>query len=276
MVSMIVFFILLASFLPTPEIAVKKPIFFGKHIKLVQYVHDIMPLNILETVPGSGKKFLKNLEVAYQSADEVVASSETTRIKINKIFSKDKAKLLYLPFSPSEKSEVKLNAKAVLQYYKLKRESYLICLSVLEQRKNINRLIQAFTLSTTKPQIKLVLVGDKGEGYKEIINTYNSLNKKMRDRIIITGFINEKEKQVLLDNAKILVHPSIDEGLGIPAIEGIINCKPVLATKLESIQEFAPENGLVYFEDPYDIYEMAEQINHSVQMKYKQSEIKNK
>jgi len=87
---------------------------------------------------------------------------------------------------------------------------------------------------------KLVLAGGKGYGWEIVKHeTYNMKHKK---DIILTGYVDEKKKWELLENAQALVFPSFYEGFGMPIPEAQSVGLPVITTKGSSMEEITTMN----------------------------------
>ena len=132
-------------------------------------------------------------------------------------------------------------------------------ISVLEKRKNISNLFDAFAKAYSKIKIPLVIIGGKGYGYEDIMAHYNDLPENIKDHIIFTGFIEESDKNALLTNARAFVFPSIYEGLGLPVLEALVYGLPVLTSFTGALPE-AGGKAALYINNPYDVNEIAEGI----------------
>jgi glycosyltransferase involved in cell wall biosynthesis len=231
----------------------------SNNIKVIQYVHDVMPLNILETPPDLINTFSIQLEKSLLNADYVMTSSRNAKDKLGTLYPHIKFNVTYLPCV--NRNEISNSQDSyLLGKLNLKENRYFLFMSSIEDRKNVSRLVEAFSILDKKSNVKLVLVGSKGYGWDNFETVMNSLPKEIRKNIILTGYISEEEKWSLINKCLAVVHPAIDEGLGLPAIEGIIARKPVVATRLPSIEEIAPPGCVKYIEDPYSIYDIAEKL----------------
>ncbi len=237
----------------------KKPFIFHKDIKVIQYVHDIMPLNIMETVPKSSERFSKDITICLNNSDLIITSSLNAKDKLQSLDPSCNPEVVYLPIvKPILKNSA--DSTGLLAQHNIKKGQYILSLSTLEERKNIKRLIEAYSLIASQTSQKLVIVGGPGYGYEDIKKAYLSLNKKIADKIVFTSYISEPDKWVLLENCSNLVHPAIDEGLGIPVIEALLVKVPVVSTRLRSIEEIAPAGCVTFIEDPYDIHDIGSKI----------------
>ncbi len=114
--------------------------------------------------------------------------------------------------------------------------TYIFAIGRKELRKNLITLIKAFDLvKKDKPELKLVLVGVPGYGYRDILMQIKKSPSK-KD-IIEFDRVNNAEKLALYQNAKVLAYPSYYEGFGFPILEGLQQGIPVLASDIPSSRE---------------------------------------
>ena len=218
-----------------------------------------MPLNILETPSDATRGFAQDIITSVHNCDKVITSSHNARRKLVAAVPDIDASVVYLPCSSLDQKKY-LHKNHIITTNKSIGKDYILFMSTLEKRKNVARLIDAFSAIHTLSPYKLVLIGNKGYGYEEIEQSIKRLPSSAREKIIILGYVTESEKWSLLLNASLVVHPAIDEGLGIPVIEALLAGVPVVATRLDSVEEFSPEECIAYIEDPYDTSEIADKL----------------
>lgn len=134
-------------------------------------------------------------------------------------------------------------------------ENYFIHVGSLGPRKNIIRLIEAFTQfkEASKTKTKLLLVGSKFLWTDEMENAFQSSAHK-KD-ILIVGRVNQQELEQLVGSALALTYVSYFEGFGMPILEAMRAGIPVITSDITSIPEVADEAALLI--DPYNIEEIA-------------------
>jgi glycosyltransferase involved in cell wall biosynthesis len=223
--------------------------------KLVQFVHDTMPIDLLET-PADNRtpvKFARSLYAAATQSNMVLTNSNDTAFKVREINSKMNTKVLYGSIDLKNKN---YNNDSVLLRRGLKKGEYLLFISVLELRKNIERLIDAYGLAYEKIRMPLVIVGGNGYGYKKILDHYKDMPEQIRSNIKFLGYVNEEEKYTLLNNANSFVFPSLYEGFGLPIIEAFASNLPVLTSNVGAMPE-AGGNAALYIQDPYNTVEIS-------------------
>lgn len=103
---------------------------------------------------------------------------------------------------------------------------FILTLSTIEPRKNINSIITAFNNLPTDHD--LVITGGYGWKYKRILNEIKKSPKK--NKIHLIGYIKNHEKPLIYSNADLFIFPSFYEGFGLPPIEAIYCGCPVIAS----------------------------------------------
>jgi glycosyltransferase involved in cell wall biosynthesis len=130
-------------------------------------------------------------------------------------------------------------------------ESYLLFVSSLEPRKNIDVLVQALLAADT--DIPLVMVGWQGWGEKRWLDLID--RNHLADRIILTGHVPDHDLKAFYTGARAMIYPSLYEGFGLPIIEAMAcNC-PVICSNAASMPEVAGEAAM--FIDPAGSDELA-------------------
>jgi len=139
----------------------------------------------------------------------------------------------------------------IFKYFKINKDTkYLLFIGRLESKKNLERLIKAFEkFENVHPEYKLILAGKRGLGFDKIMQLVNEL--QLNEKIIMPGYINESEKDVLYKHCQAFVFPSLYEGFGMPVLEAFYYKKPVLTSQTSSLQEVAKDAA--HYCDPYDI-----------------------
>ncbi len=126
---------------------------------------------------------------------------------------------------------------------------YGVFVGTLEPRKNVIRLLRAFArLQEVAPEQRLLLVGRAGHGYQRILEEIARLN--LDEAVLRTGVLPDAELVPLLHGAEYLAYPSLHEGFGLPALEGMAAGVPVLASNTTALKEVCGEGALLV--DPAD------------------------
>lgn len=231
-------------------------------IRLVQYVHDLLPLTSPETPTDSVMKFASVIDNVIEGSDYIITNSRQTLTQLKKIKPNLRGSVVYV----SIKKQVLPNLYYPTQLFNSGSgpKSYMLFMSVLESRKNVINLLEAYSYICDSISCDLVLVGSKGYGWEKISEMIDSFPDSIKKRIHIKGYVRDSEKWSLLKGCELFVHPATDEGLGLPVIEALSEKIPVVATRLSSIEEFAPNNSIVYIENPYDSVDIADKLLSAV------------
>lgn len=126
--------------------------------------------------------------------------------------------------------------------------------------KNLTRLLEVFAMLTARDELadaSLILVG---EYQSEVFySAYTELRQQIvalgiEHRVVFTGYLPDEDLVILLNQADVLVLPSLLEGFGLPAVEAAACGCPVVATKSSPLPDLLGEGGL-YF-DPLNSHEL--------------------
>lgn len=120
-------------------------------------------------------------------------------------------------------------------------ETYLLFVSSLEPRKNIDLLIKA--LQTANTDIPLVLVGWHGWGDKKWLEKIKKTD--LKKRIYITGHVPDHDLKAIYNGAQALVYPSLYEGFGLPILEAMTCGCPVICSNTASMPEVAGDAAIL-------------------------------
>jgi glycosyltransferase involved in cell wall biosynthesis len=133
-----------------------------------------------------------------------------------------------------------------------RRENMVLFVGVLQIRKNIARLVEAF--EQMPPNWILTLAGAAtGFGIGGILNQIQA--SPARERIKILGYITDGELDALYARASIFAFPSLDEGFGMPVLDAMARGVPVLTSNRSVLPEVAGDAALLV--DPYQTEEIA-------------------
>ena len=185
-------------------------------------------------------------------ADIVLADSQATAADLRRYYgtNADKITVVYPGVDGENLRASAADVAAARAKYQLP-ERYFLFLGTLQPRKNIQRLVQAFSQwqqARTDDETALVLAGGKGWLFEE---GWLSGARNVR----LAGYIDEADKAGLLAGSIALVFPSLYEGFGFPAIEAMRAGTPVIASKTSSLGEIVADAGLLV--DPQSVADIA-------------------
>lgn len=115
--------------------------------------------------------------------------------------------------------------------------SYILAVGTIEPRKNLGRLIDAYSRLVTEHGIRehLVLAGRLGWSYEEILAKLDA--PALRGRVHRPGFVAASELPWYYAGARLCAYPSIQEGFGFPPLEAMACGVPVISSSTSSLME---------------------------------------
>ncbi len=238
------------------------PFFVSRKTKIITHIHDISFRVFSKLIKKTDWFFLKILiPISLRRADKIIAVSEFTKNEIVKYYIVAPEKIAVIPNAISEDFFLPVSAKkllAVRSRYNLP-DKFILYMGTLQPRKNIPFLVRAFSLAANKlSDYKLVLVGSQtGHNFDKKIDQVIAENK-MKEKVIFTGYIDEKDKVAFFQSARIFVFPSLYEGFGIPLLEAMSKGVPVIASDIASLREVGGQ-AVIYF-SPDNVEELAKKI----------------
>jgi glycosyltransferase involved in cell wall biosynthesis len=124
------------------------------------------------------------------------------------------------------------------------REDVVLFVGSLIQRKGAKYLLSAIPeVLRSLPDYRLVLVGD---GPQDHMLKALAEESGVSDRISFLGFQPQEEVRRWMQKAKLLVLPSLEEGLGVVLLEALACGTPVVASRVDGIPEvITPEVGVL-------------------------------
>lgn len=225
------------------------PRFLHSSIARVLTIHDV----VWQEAPQTMRSFSRLVEQrlmpeAIDLADLVMADSQSTAEGIKQYFPKaaHKIRVVHLGVSklPSPSPEFSLTALGLTK-------PYFLFVGTIEPRKNIERLLQAFSTlpSFYRNQFSLVIAGGKGWGGIDLNRLID--RNGLKDCVRILGYVTDEQLASLYSHARFLVMPSLYEGFGLPLVEAMHYGTPVLTSRSGSMSEIAVDAAVLI--DPLSI-----------------------
>ena len=191
-----------------------------------------------------------------RAATHLIADSAATRCDLIERYGiePDKITVVYpgydeTTFQPVRDEEA---IEAVKARYDIAGD-YILFVGTLQPRKNLIRLIKAFSLlQYPMSNIQLLISGKKGWLYEDIFQRVKELG--LEEKVVFTGYIPEGDLPALLSGARLFVFPSLYEGFGLPVLEALACGAPVVCSNVSSLPEVAGDAALLV--DPLDVEEL--------------------
>jgi alpha-1,3-rhamnosyl/mannosyltransferase len=131
------------------------------------------------------------------------------------------------------------------------REGYLLTVSTLQPRKNLRRLLDAYALA--RPELPepwpLVVVG--ADGWGDSIAAGD-----VPHGVLLAGEVRGGELAGLYRRARCLAFVPLAEGFGLPPVEAMRECTPVVASRGRAVPSVGGTSSALEV-DPLDVKDIA-------------------
>lgn len=191
-------------------------------------------------------------------ADAIVACSAATRDDIVSLLGVDSARIhvvhgaVDIPHLPERDASAKLLARDLDIH-----TPFLLFVSTLEPRKNIEGMLRAFALAAPSIPHSLVIAGGTGWGMEGLPALLESLH--LGDRVRLLGYVTQPAHlPALYTAADAFFFPSHYEGFGLPVLEAMAHGCPVITSQVSSLPEVAGDAAR--YVDPNDHQGMADTL----------------
>ncbi|MDZ7744501.1 MAG: glycosyltransferase family 1 protein [Candidatus Saccharibacteria bacterium] len=191
----------------------------------------------------------KGVKKSIKQVEKVFAISENGKQEIASFYNLPKNDVIVATPAADQRyfyrrSEQEINK--VKQKYGIKK-NYILALSNLEPRKNLDLLVDAYCKLPEKyrKDISLLLVGVSGWKTDALFAKIVELVKDGYDIVRPSEYVSDKDKPAIISGAKMLVYPSHYEGFGMPPLEALACGVPVISADNSSLPEVVGDAGVL-------------------------------
>lgn len=226
-------------------------------IPAVVTVFDLSFMHKPESFPSVQRNYLATqTRRSCRRARRVITISQSARDDVHRFFDVPLSRIDVI--YPGVDEQYRPATAAQIDAFRRRKglpSRYILHVGTLQPRKNLPRLVEAFSrLADTA--VHLVFVGGKGWLYEEIFQRVAALN--LTDRVHFAGYAPDEELPLWYAAADLFVFPSVYEGFGMPVVEAMACGAPVLAANAASIPEAVGSAGQLF--DPHDVDDLARRM----------------
>ena len=172
----------------------------------------------------------------------VVTSSDATTRRVRELLDTERVRTVLLGPPPADVAEPVTDAPSGLPQL----DEFILALGTIERRKNLPTLVDAFgRLAREHAAVRLVIAGAAGNDVAAVDRAIGRLPPEIAERVVRTGIVDNATKRWLLNHARALAYPSLDEGFGFPILEAQQLGTPVVASTAGSIPQIAGAAALL-------------------------------
>ena len=224
-------------------------------------IHDLTYIKCPNFVNWIVKSYTDRIRQCLKWTDLVITVSESSKKDIIEYFQVKPEKIYVTPLASRYNANY-LSAENILNTEKQVKydfsKPYLLFVSTIEPRKNINAVILAFNFLKTKYKIEhqLILIGKKGWKYEPIFTALE--NSHWKNQIHHLDYLSDELVALFYSKADVFVYPSHYEGFGLPVLEAMTLGTAVVTSNTSSIPEVTGDAAILI--DPNDPIQLAEAI----------------
>jgi glycosyltransferase involved in cell wall biosynthesis len=215
-------------------------------VKLTATIHDLTVWLMPDVhTPANVRADYAYAERILAKADALIAVSENTR--------RDAIRVLGIP----SKRITTIYSGIAPEYFDakptLRQRPYVLFVGTIEPRKNLNGLLDAWSLvrEELRKEFDLVIAGPMGWGHASML-------ARIRAEATYLGYVPETQMPGLMAGATVFVYPSFYEGFGFPVAQALAAKVPVVTSNTSSLPEVARDGALLV--DPKSPDEIAAAI----------------
>ena len=144
----------------------------------------------------------------------------------------------------------KLDNQETLKQYHI-ADNFLLYVGNAYPHKNLEFLLRVFVkLLSRKPDLRLVLIGKEDYFYNRVKDYARTLNiwqkENINSSVIFPGYVPDAQLEILYQEARVYIFPSLYEGFGLPPLEAMARSCPVLSSNRASLPEILGDAALYF------------------------------
>jgi len=228
---------------------------------IVLAVHDICYTTNPEWFSRRDLRVLTaNVPRSIRKAAHIITDSQSARSQIIEHYRVPEAKITAIPMGPGRAAEPIPPEAARVELSALDlnlARPFLLAVGNLQPRKNLVRLVDAFTrlVHDRGHDIDLVIVGPEHYRAQDAFQAARPIAERVR----FTGYITDRQLAAFYRCSTAFVFPSLYEGFGLPALEAMSHGTPIACSAAGALPEVCGEAALLF--DPHSVDSIVDAVD---------------
>jgi glycosyltransferase involved in cell wall biosynthesis len=208
----------------------------GTEIGRIIGLYDRIPVGLIQFTSTIEKYTLSKL-------NRIIAVSTRVKRELLDYYSVSKEKILLIPngidiseFINKQETSLNLHSKFNADYILINVGGYSRIkgiYEVIKALKHIRDLNWIFIVIGGGPRKDLILV-------KKLLKQYN-----LDNRVLLLGSLKKELVKNIVQEADVYLHPSLYESFGIAVLEAMALKKPIVASRIDSLEELVNDAGIL-------------------------------
>jgi alpha-1,3-rhamnosyl/mannosyltransferase len=218
---------------------------------LVVTVHDVIHLLFPELLSPFRRRMAgRMLALALRRARRVIVPSRRTADDLAQLFPFASRKLRVTGSGLAARFMTVPSQEAVEAWRAVRKlpRRYGVAVGAIRPHKNLVRLARAYAGSGLAPDVGLLVAGETPPRYAAL---EDEIAASGGPGLQLIGWIPDRELPLLYAGADFVAVPSLYEGFGLSALEGMASGVPVVAADAGSLPELVGDAGLLI--SPHDL-----------------------
>jgi len=181
-----------------------------------------------------------NYKISALSSDRIISVSNKLKKELIEIYNIKENKVSTIYYGIPKPNIDFSKIISIKGKFDINEDNFILCVDGNEKRKNIITFIKSISILKEKYNKKIKVIITRSKYYSDIIKKLD-----LEKEIMLYDWIPHDELNYLYYLSKIIVYPSLYEGVGFPVIEAIQHGKPVLISANTAMTEIIDEPDLI-------------------------------
>jgi glycosyltransferase involved in cell wall biosynthesis len=220
---------------------VDMPLLFSRNTGLV--IYDLsFELHRQYSDEGNALFLSKRVKHSLKRTQNIITISENAKREIVNFYKVPETRVFVATPATDQTQLYRRSAQEIArvkQKYGITAKNYVLALSNLEPRKNLQALVDAYCSlpASTRKDTALLLVGVSGWKADALFDEIIAKVAEGYNIIRPSKYVSDADKPAIISGASVLVYPSHYEGFGMPPLEALACGVPVITSDNSSLPE---------------------------------------